>query len=602
MRWGGIRAPVLVGIMLIATVFGFIYMVSVVKTTVFASEDTYLVYAIFDDVTGLVENSNVNMVGIPVGAIASIERVHTDEGVKARVGIRVDRKVVLYSGDQDPNGKLRGAASIVRKQSSILGDFFLALAPGAFGEPLKEGDEIPLVIGVSGLDAVFAQMEQMEHVGARLDRILAHVEEVSGGLAEVIGSETGRTNLKDIVANLKDISGESKTIAQRARRVSEEIESIVDDGTITRIASNIEETSLDARKIAQKLEAIVSAGDVEKLVDTLAETAGQLNKVGTQLNDLVESGINPRISQLERIFRNFERFSEFVADFSEGNRQTLADTLTNFRDFSGGLVSLLQRSQGDVEAAMSTVKGTLLSAQLSLQKLDESLENVREISAGLREGKGSIGRLLTDDRLVEEIEEIVSDTKGFVKSYTLMQTEVGLSSSYNYYQQSFKNVLSLRFRPKEDKYYLLQIVDDPRASISDTTILTTTNRPGYPEVLKEQVEETTHALKFSFQFAKKFYFMTGRFGIMENSGGLGLDFDFFKDRLEFQFDLYDFTMNDNPRLRGMVQFEVMNHFFLSGGIDDILNSDYRDYVFGIGLRFTDDDLKALLLAAPSISP
>ena len=602
MRWGAIRAPVMVGAMLIATVFGFIYMVSVVKTSVFSSEDTYMVYATFDDVTGLVEKSNVNMVGIPVGAIASIDRVRTDDGVKARVGIRVDRSIVLYAGDSGPDGKLRGAASVVRKQSSILGDFFLALAPGAFGEPLVEGDEIPLVIGVSGLDAVFAQMEQMEHVGERLDRILIHVEEISGGLAEVIGSEVGRTNLKDIVANLKDISSESKNIAQRARRVSEEVERIVEDGTFTRIASNVEETSLDARKIAQKLEAIVSAGDVERLVDTLAETAGQLNNVGLQLNDLVESGISPRISQLERIFRNFERFSVFVADFSESNRQTLADTLNNFKDFSDGLVSLLQRSQGDVEAAMSTVKGTLLSAQLSLQKLDESLENVREISAGLREGKGSIGRLLTDDRLVEEIEEIVADTKGFVKSYTLMQTEVELASSFNLYQQSLKNVLSLRFRPKEDKYYLLQVVDDPRASISSTTTLNTNNRPGYPDVLKEDVEVSSHALKFSFQFAKRFYFLTGRFGIMENTGGLGLDFDFFKDRMQFQFDLYDFTMNDNPRLRGMIKFEVVKHFFLSGGMDDLLNDEYRDWVFGVGLSFTDDDLKALLLAAPSISP
>ena len=602
MRWGAIRAPVLVGAMLIATVFGFIYMVSVVKTSVFASEDTYLVYAIFDDVTGLVEKSNVNMVGIPVGAIVSIERVRTDEGVKARVGIRVDRNVVLYSGEMGPEGVHRGAASVVRKQSSILGDFFLALAPGAFGEPLDEGDEFPVVIVVSGLDGVFAQMEQMEDVGERLDRILAHVEEISGGLAEVIGSEEGRTDLKAIVGNLKDISSESKNIAQRARRVSEEIEQIVEDGTFTRIASNVEETSLDARKIAQKLEAIVSAGDVERLVDTLAETAGQLNNVGLQLNDLVESGISPRITQLERIFRNFERFSQFVADFSEGNRQTLTDTLNNLRDFSGGLVAMLQRSQGDVEAAMSTVKGTLLSAQLSLQKLDESLENVREISAGLREGKGSIGRLLTDDRLVEEIEEIVSDTKGFVKSYTLMQTEVELASSYNLFDQTLKNVLSLRFRPKEDKYYLLQVVDDPRPSVSSRLTINTNNNPDYPEILKEDVQESTHSLKFSFQFAKKFYFLTGRFGIMENTGGLGLDFDFFKDRLLFQFDLYDFAMNDNPRLRGQLKFEVFNHFFVSGGVDDILNDEYRDYVFGAGLSFTDDDLKALLLAAPSISP
>jgi phospholipid/cholesterol/gamma-HCH transport system substrate-binding protein len=602
MKLGAIRAPVLVGAMLIVTTVGFIYMVSVVKTAVFTSEDSYVVYATFEDVTGLVEKSNVNMVGIPVGVIKSIERVQTEAGMRARVGLLIDKKIVLFRGEVGPDGTLRGAASVVRKQSSILGDFFLALAPGAFGDPLQEGDEIPVVIGVSGLDAVFAQMEEMGELGKRIDRILGDVEEITSGLAEVIGSDEGRTNLKEMVRNLKSISDESKSVAQRVERVSGEIERIVNDGTITRIASNIEETSADAKQIAKKLEAIVSAGDVEQLVETLAATAGQLNNVGEQLNQLVEKGIAPRIGQLDRIFRNFERFSALVANFTESNSPTLATTLNNFRDFSDGLVTLLQRSSGDVESAMSTVKGTLLSAQLSLQKMDESIENVRQISAGLREGKGSIGRLLTDDRLVEEIEEIVADTKGFVKSYTLMQTEVELFSSYNVYEQSFKNVLSLRFKPKEDKYYLLQVVDDPRGSVSDIFTTTETNDPSKPPVLKEHLQETSHALKFSFQFAKEFYFLTGRFGIMENSGGLGLDFNFFADRLQFQFDLYDFTMNDNPRLRSWVQFEVFNHFFLGGGADDILNTRYRDYFFGLGIRFTDEDLKALLLAAPSISP
>jgi phospholipid/cholesterol/gamma-HCH transport system substrate-binding protein len=602
MRWSAIRAPALVGAMLIATVAGFIYMVSVIQTTVFESKDTYQVYAIFDDVTGLVINSNVNMVGIPVGAINSIERVSTEDGMRARVGIRVSNEVVLYKGEMDDTGILRGAASVIRKQTSILGDFFLAIAPGAFGDALVEGDEIPIVIGISGIDAIFAQMEQMGEVGKRLDGIMANVEEITDALAEVIGRDEGRQNLKDLVSNLKDISVDSRDIAQKARKVSGEIERLVDQGTFTRIADNIEATSLDAKAIASKLEAIVSAGDVEKLVETLAATAKELNKVGLQLNELVEEGITPRISQLDRIFKNFEQFSKYVVDFTETNSVPLAETLNNFKAFSSQLVALLQRSEGDVETAMSTVKGTLLSAQLSLQKMDESLENIRQITGDLREGKGTVGRLLTDDRLVEQIEEIVEDTKSFVKSYTLMQTEVQLASSYFILDRSFKNVVSLRFRPKEDKYYLLQVIDDPRGNFTRMDSVTTTNAPGQPPVTLESKETKSHDLKFSFQFAKQFYFLVGRFGIMENSGGIGLDFTFFKDRLQFQFDLFDFTMNNKPRLRSIVEWEIFRHFIVSGGVDDLMNKNYRDFFFSAGMRFTDDDLKALLIAAPSISP
>jgi phospholipid/cholesterol/gamma-HCH transport system substrate-binding protein len=602
MRLTAARAPLLVGLLVIGSIFGLLYMVSKVKTSVFTGPGSYAVHALFEDVTGLVEASTVTMVGTPVGVIESIKRVDTDEGMRARVTIRVAADVTLYAGEEDPSGRPKGAATVVRKQSSILGDFYLALSPGAFGQPLADGDYIPIVVGTSGVEAIFEQMEEMSRLYPRLESILANVEKISDGLAAALGGPEGKENLTEIVSNLKSISRETRDIAQQAQGVSEEIGRLVEEGTISRIADNVEGTSADAREIARKLEQIVSAGDVQTLVTNLSATSEKLAAVGTQLNELVEKGVTPRLSQLDRIFRNFERVSLTVADFADRNSGVLDQTLVNFRDVSEQAVALFQRSRGDVDEAMGTVKGTLLSAQLSLQKLDESLDNVRQITTDLREGKGSIGRLLTDDRLVEEIEEVISDTKGFVKSYTLMQTEVQLASSYHWYQESMKNVLSIKFKPKEDKYYLFQVIDDPRGYTTDRFVVTQTNDPDKPPVLKEQEETTTHSLKFSFQFAKRFYFLAGRFGIMENTGGIGLDFNFFQDRLQFQFDLFDFTMNTNPRLRSQVEWEVFRHFFVAGGADDLLNRSYRDYFLAAGIRFTDDDLKALLLAAPSINP
>ena len=142
-------------------------------------------------------------------------------------------------------------------------------------------------------------------------------------------------------------------------------------------------------------------------------------------------------------------------------------------------------------------------------------------------------------------------------------------------------------------------MDDPRGHTTSEMVVTQSSDTG---LVTERVEKTSHSLKFSFQFAKAYHFLTGRFGIMENTGGIGLDLTFFHNRLQFQFDLFDFTMNTNPRLRGAVEWEIITHFFLAGGADDVLNSAYRDYFFSVGIRFTDKDLKALLFAAPSVSP
>jgi phospholipid/cholesterol/gamma-HCH transport system substrate-binding protein len=467
---------------------------------------------------------------------------------------------------------------------------------------LGPGDYIPNVIGSSGMEAVLEQAGKLSELYPKLDRIATNVEELTEGLAVSMGGKKGGESLGEIVTNLQETSRELKAISQNARVVTEEAQRLTDDGTLRVIAFNLEATTDSVRTIAQRIGQIVEAGDVDAVVQNLNRTSEELAEIGVDLKELIREGIEPRIGQLDRIFRNVERFSLELAKFGEKNAPPLTETVESVRAFAQKLVGIVDRSEGDIQAAVSSVRTTLDVARESLTKLNETVENVRSISADLRAGRGTVGRLLTDDRLIKEVEEIVTETKDFVKSYSLMQTEVELASSYFVRGKSFKNVFSIRFRPKEDKYYLMQIVDDPRRYTTDTFIVTESNDAEKPPVLKERVETTAHQLKLSFQFAKNFYFLTGRFGIMENTGGLGLDFHFFQDRLNFQFDLFDFTMDTNPRLRGIVEWEIIKHLFLAGGADDLLNDSYRDYFFSIGVRFTDDDLKSLLMAAPSISP
>ena len=48
----------------------------------------------------------------------------------------------------------------------------------------------------------------------------------------------------------------------------------------------------------------------------------------------------------------------------------------------------------------------------------------------------------------------------------------------------------------------------------------------------------------------------------------------------------------------LASYEFFKHFYISAGVDDVLNPEAFDWFFGGGLRFTDDDLKALFSVAP----
>jgi phospholipid/cholesterol/gamma-HCH transport system substrate-binding protein len=96
------------------------------------------------------------------------------------------------------------------------------------------------------------------------------------------------------------------------------------------------------------------------------------------------------------------------------------------------------------------------------------------------------------------------------------------------------------------------------------------------------------------QFAKRFGPFTGRFGIKESTGGIGLDIHLLSDRFEIVNDLFGFSEEVQPRYRVFISYEFIKHLWLLGGVDYVFTPTERDYFLGLQLRFNDEDLKTIL--------
>jgi phospholipid/cholesterol/gamma-HCH transport system substrate-binding protein len=113
-----------------------------------------------------------------------------------------------------------------------------------------------------------------------------------------------------------------------------------------------------------------------------------------------------------------------------------------------------------------------------------------------------------------------------------------------------------------------------------------------------------------------------RYGIKESTGGIGADADlnWFDRELRFSVDAFDASFDKYPRIKLTAAFELFRHLYILGGVDELLNtpdeltivagnSDVpiqfetftfgRDYFLGGMLRFTDEDLAALLTVGGS---
>lgn len=253
---------------------------------------------------------------------------------------------------------------------------------------------------------------------------------------------------------------------------------------------------------------------------------------------------------------------------------------------------------------------TIASLRTMIDDLGDSIHNISDITRKVDEGQGTLGRVVNDPGIADRVEETLDSANQIIGSIANLETQIELRSEYDVpfkgtnsqIQPAIKNTLALRIFPKPDKFYIFEMVSDPRGL--QTRSLTTTAVNG-STVVSDETVIGFNDLKFSAEFAKRYYFATLRFGIIENTGGLGLDLYFANNQGQIRFDLFDFSRRAPqnleaifPRLRVSLMYEVVRHISLQGGFDDPFNNDLRVWFLGGVLRFTDDDLKGMLAIAP----
>jgi phospholipid/cholesterol/gamma-HCH transport system substrate-binding protein len=377
----------------------------------------------------------------------------------------------------------------------------------------------------------------------------------------------------------------------------------------------------------QGMEAIFSSlnritADIEEVTGSLSKVLGGDKGAGSlehifqnmvTLSDSLDDTVRNSSGRLETILKNVESFSADIRDISSGNDETIRRIVDNTAIITQDVRDVLTTVKKIVGSGEGDLKESVASLKQTLTRLDNSLANIEQITEKVRDGKGAVGTLLTDERIGQKISESVEDISDFASQLTRLQTEVGIKSEYLLSQGSAKNSLGIRLIPKPDKYYLLEIIDDPRGVV-DTQIVQS-NPPASGEPVTQIQRITRDDLKFSAQFAKRYYFTTLRFGIIESTGGAGADVHFFNDHVTLKMDAFNFSVEElrYPRLRATLRLQAFGHLFATAGMDDILNRQVRDSAsnkliagrdifFGAGVFFTDDDLKAVLTAAPVPSP
>ena len=360
-----------------------------------------------------------------------------------------------------------------------------------------------------------------------------------------------------------------------------------------------------------EIQVIVSETTPADLMAEIKEIADSIKAVARQLAASI--GTEQGGQNIKAILQNVADATDALNKTIRENREIIHETLLNVRQITGNATPEVARIlenvrvvTGDVRELMAAanetkegqkgeLRDTIDHLDRSSQSLQSALEHVDSITGRIDRGEGTIGRLTKDDALVNEVQGVAEGVNDYVQGVTRLQTIVGLRSDYNFLANTIKSYVSLRLQPSEDKYYEVELVNDPRGltQITDTTTQTTNPLLGPPSY-RTITTTTTDSFRFSLQIAKRFGPFTGRFGIKESTGGFGLDIHLLEDRFEIVNDLFGFSVEVQPRYRVYLSYEFLKGLWVYGGVDYVFEPSLRDYFLGLQLRFNDLDLKTIL--------
>lgn len=319
---------------------------------------------------------------------------------------------------------------------------------------------------------------------------------------------------------------------------------------------------------------IVQVGEV---ANALKDTANAIKEAST------EDGTRKHI--LGRIVSNIEKLTADMADITAENKGKINQIVDQVNRVTKSLDEILNE-QGD-----ESLKNKLARI---MTRADSAMKNIDEITGKVNRGEGTIGKLINDDQTVEELNTAIDGVNSFLDTAGKTQTALDFHSDYLGDVGKTKTTVGIKLQPGLDRYYYIGIVDDPAGVVEEVD--TTTTPGGGPTTTENQIKTYKNKIKFNVLFAKNFWDFTVRGGLMENSGGIGFDYNVLNNRLKLTLEAFDL---DKINLRAQVSYSIWKGIYVLGGYQDIMNKqNKKSNYLGAGLLLTNDDLKMLMTKIP----
>jgi phospholipid/cholesterol/gamma-HCH transport system substrate-binding protein len=364
------------------------------------------------------------------------------------------------------------------------------------------------------------------------------------------------------------------------------IKNVIEPVDVDDLMRSLASLSEDISSVMANVNKVLSPEQIEQFKETVAAIRGLALNADTavKVNDL----------KLRRALDDADRLIVRMDNLVASNKDEVNELVANLKEFSDTLKRESPALFSDIRDTSKEIKGLVTETRPAIENM---VKKADKITSDIEEGKGTLGKLLKDESLYKNLTGAAESVQTTLGAINRFRTFINFEGQYLSEVGDTKGRFFITFQPKFDHYYIIGVTQDPVAKVEEETRIVDGGTPVTTETIKTEIE-------FTAEFAKRFKNTALRIGLIENTFGFGIDQYFKKDRGKIWVDAWDFSNDEkdshSPHVTAGMDYFLFKYFYLSAGMDNVLNKRWRGPFVGGGLRFEDEDLKYLLGSAPSI--
>lgn len=335
---------------------------------------------------------------------------------------------------------------------------------------------------------------------------------------------------------------------------------------------------------------------VERLA-SFEETSDRVDKAAEELrlfmSELRQTFDDKSRKDLQKAIEEFANVGESLRIVIAENRSNLYETIDNFRQTGQTINTRLPDIMAQLDSLtkrFDSVGGTL-DEKLPIA-MDKFISLEDNLSGILEENKAPLNSaLVSADEFFSSGEEAFKKVDKLLSNFTKSELQFGMNANYMLSDEYIKTYVDINYLPDPSTYYMLSVI-----SMDDYTQTDTNGDYREPQI------HDSGKFYFSALYGKRYDDLLFRAGLIESTGGFGVDYFTMKDNLKLTVEAYDFNAendfrNDHAHMRFAMRYRFLKHLEMNVGWDNFLNKKADNIYLGFGASFTEESMKYLLGSA-----